>query len=105
MRHRNLLRSVLVSFALVASLAGCAAISGQETPREYVHAATISTKVRAGIINQLGTTKISVETMNNIVQLSGFIEISQMKDRAEAVARGVTGVDDVRNDIIVRTGH
>lgn len=92
----------MAAFVLVTSAAGCAAISGRETPGEYVDDATISTKVRASIINELGLKQISVETMQNAVQLSGFVDSPQIKARAGEIARGVSGVQIVRNDLVVR---
>jgi osmotically-inducible protein OsmY len=98
----NVFRSFLVACALATSVAGCAAISGRETPGEYVDDATISTKVRASIINDLGLKEISVETMQNVVQLSGFVDSPQIKSRAGDIARNVSGVRDVKNNLIVR---
>jgi hyperosmotically inducible periplasmic protein len=102
MSKANLLRSALAALVLVTSTVGCAAITGRETPGEYVDDATISTKVRASLISELGLKQISVETMQNVVQLSGFVDSPQIKARAGEIARGVSGVKTVRNDIIVR---
>jgi osmotically-inducible protein OsmY len=93
----------LVSLALATSIAGCAAMSGRETPGEYVDDATITTKVKASIVNDLGlSSQIGVETMQNVVQLSGFVDSPQIKARAGEIARGVSGVKDVNNSLIVR---
>ena len=102
MRHTNLMRSLLVAFALVTSLAGCAAMTGRETPGEYVDDAAITTKVKTSIINELGLKQIGVETMQNVVQLSGFVDSPQVKTRAGEIARGISGVKDVKNNLIVR---
>ena len=102
MRHTNLWRSLLVAFALTTSIAGCAAISGRETPGEYVDDATITTKVKASIVNDLGLKQIGVETMQNVVQLSGFVDTPQIKARAGEIARNISGVKDVKNNLIVR---
>lgn len=102
MRSANLLRSVLMALTLFTSVAGCAAISGRETPGEYVDDATITTKVKASIISELGLKQIGVETMQNVVQLSGFVDSSQVKARAGEIARGISGVKEVRNDLVVR---
>jgi hyperosmotically inducible protein len=58
--------------------------------------------VKAAIINELGMKEISVETMQNVVQLSGFVDSAQIKARAGEIARGVSGVSNVRNNLIVR---
>ena len=102
MRKSQILRSFLVAVTLAASLAGCAAISGRETAGEYVDDTTITTKVNATIINELGVGQVGVETMQNVVQLTGFVDTQQKKDRAGQIARNVSGVRDVHNNIIVR---
>lgn len=102
MRNTNLVRSVMVAFALAVLVAGCAAISGRETAGEYVDDATITTKVKASITGDLGLKQIGVETMQNVVQLSGFVDSPQTKVRAGEIARGISGVKEVRNNIIVR---
>jgi osmotically-inducible protein OsmY len=94
---------MLMAIALAASSAGCAVTSGRETPGEYVDDATITTKVKASIINDLGlSSQIGVETMQNVVQLSGFVDSPQIKARAGEIARSVSGVKDVKNNLIVR---
>jgi hyperosmotically inducible periplasmic protein len=87
-------------------LGGCDAIAGRETTGQYVDDATISTKVRAQLINDqaLKAFDIHVETLQNVVQLSGFVDSPQQRAQAERIARGVSGVQGVRNDIIVRGG-
>lgn len=92
----------MIAFALATSVTGCAAVSGRETAGEYVDDVTISTKVRAAILGELGPGEVKVETMQGIVQLSGFVTSQQVKTRAAEIARGTTGVKQVRNDLIVR---
>ena len=77
-------------------------MSGRETAGEYVDDTTITTKVNATIINELGVGQVGVETMQNVVQLTGFVDSQQKKNRAEQIARNVSGVRDVHNNIIVR---
>lgn len=102
MRNTHFLRCAMVAFVLAFSVAACAPISGRETPGEYIDDAAITTKVKAAIINELGMKEISVETMQNVVQLSGFVDSAQIKARAGEIARGVSGVSSVRNNLIVR---
>jgi len=104
MRNANWLRSFLVVLALTTSLAACAAMSGRETVGEYVDDATITTKVKAAMFDDPSVkgTQISVETMQNVVQLSGFVDSPQVKARAGELARSVTGVREVKNDLVVR---
>ena len=45
---------------------------------------------------------ISVETMKGTVMLSGFAKSANEKSSAETIARGVSGVTSVKNEIAVR---
>ena len=104
MRSANRLRSSLLALTLVTSLASCAMITGRETVGEYVDDTTITTKVKAAMFDDPAVRgmEISVETMQNVVQLSGFVDSAQTRDRAGELARHVSGVREVRNDLVVR---
>lgn len=98
--------SVLLSAVLGLSVLApaCSVVREQQTAGAYVDDATITTKVKAKLVEDKTTaaSSISVETLNSTVQLSGFAKSDAEKSRAEALAKGVQGVKSVRNDIIVR---
>jgi hyperosmotically inducible protein len=104
MRTANGLRSALMALALITSLAACSVTSGRETVGEYVDDATITTKVKAAMFDEpsLKVMQIGVETMQDVVQLSGFVDSAQTKARAGELARSVKGVREVKNDLVVR---
>ncbi len=104
MRNANGLKSVLVALALITSLAACSAMSGRESAGEYVDDSTITAKVKAAMFDDpsLKVMQIGVETMQDVVQLSGFVNSAQTKARAGELARGVKGVREVKNDLVVR---
>jgi len=105
MLHKILPLGFVLRLLVVSSaLASCTVFSGRETAGEYVDDATVTTKVNAQIVNEpsLRSSQINVETMQDIVQLSGFVDSVQAKERAGAIARSVFGVRSVRNNIIVR---
>ena len=97
------LTAFFVAIALV-SLAGCAAPEKRQTVGEYVDDATITTRVKAAILNDsdLRVTEISVETFDGVVQLSGFVSSQAEINRAVEVTRTVKGVQSVRNDMQVK---
>lgn len=103
--HRMKIASAGIA-AAVLLLSGCAPMQGRETTGEYVDDASISTKVRAQLIQDqsLKAFDISVETMQDVVQLSGFVNSATQKAEAEQIARGVSGVRSVHNNIVVRGG-
>lgn len=64
----------------------------------------LTAKVKAALIGN-PTTKarqINVETLRGVVQLSGFVDSAKEKDEATEVAKSVTGVKDVHNELEVK---
>jgi len=94
----------LVCITLILAFAGCAATRTKESTGEYVDDSTITTKVKAELVNDPVTKarEISVETFKGVVQLSGFVNTPEEKDRAGEIARGVKGVADVKNNINIK---
>jgi osmotically-inducible protein OsmY len=90
---------------LAGVISACSLVSGKESGSEYVDDATITTKVKSSLASDVGLTpanQIHVETSEDVVQLSGFVNSEAHKAEAENVARGVEGVRDVKNNIIVQ---
>jgi osmotically-inducible protein OsmY len=100
--NRTLYTSALVLSLLGA--AGCAVTDSQSTVGQYVDDSTITTRVKSRMAEdtQVSASRISVETLNGTVQLSGFAANSAEKARAAQIARSVPGVKDVRNNIAVQ---
>ena len=95
----------LVSATALLTLPGCAVTRGQSTVGAYVDDATITTQIKARMVEnkQVDAVSIKVETLNGTVMLSGFAKNSTEKATAESIARGVNGVKSVRNELVVRS--
>jgi len=104
MRNAKMLRSALAALVLAGSVAGCSLTSGRETAGEYLDDTTITTRVKAALIGDksVKASQIGVETMQSVVQLSGFVDTPQEKLRAGDIARNISGVREVQNNIAVR---
>ena len=103
MKHLRVIALVaLTGITLLGT--GCAVVRGQETVGSYVDDAAITTAVKAKFVDDkvVSAGSISVETMNGIVQLSGFAKSAAEKSQAEQIARNSKNVRSVRNDIVVR---
>jgi osmotically-inducible protein OsmY len=89
-----------VAFTIV----GCTSTGTRESTGEYVDDSVVTGKVKAAIFNEpsLKATEINVETYKGDVQLSGFVAQAQDAQKAAEVARGVKGVNSVKNDIRVK---
>ncbi len=93
-----------VALATTIALTGCSVFSGQSSAGQYVDDATITTRVKARMAEdpKVAATRISVETLNGVVQLSGFATSAEEKSRAEMLTKEIRGVKSVRNSIVVQ---
>jgi hyperosmotically inducible protein len=98
-----------IAFALVAALnvaviTGCAVARDQQTVGAYVDDAAITTAVKAKFVEDktVDAGAISVQTLNGTVNLSGFAKSNAERSQAEAIAKTVKGVREVRNTLAVR---
>lgn len=97
----------LSAFFLVIALVtavGCSSTPKQEGTGEYIEDSVITTKVKAAILGEstLKVAEINVQTFKGVVQLSGFVHSPADIEKALQVARGVSGVKSVKNDMRVK---
>lgn len=66
--------------------------------------AEITTKVKAAIFAEPGlkTLQISVDTVKGVVTLSGSVDSLSVSDRAKALAGAVSGVNEVKNRLVIK---
>lgn len=100
---KNLTVAAMVALAALFS-AGCAVTSGQSSVGEYVDDATITTRVKSRFAEDktVAATRIQVETLKGVVQLSGFATSETERQRAAQIAAAVPGVKQVQNAVEVR---
>lgn len=100
---RTTLAAAMTAVVLLTAT-GCAVMRGQETVGAYVDDAGITSLIKARFVENthVGAASIKVETLNGTVLLSGFAKNAAERNTAESIARGVTGVKSVKNEIIIR---
>ncbi|MBK1616786.1 transporter [Rubrivivax gelatinosus] len=103
MKTPSLLLSLCLAVGAVATT-GCAVTDGQSSVGQYVDDTTITARVKKRMAEDptVSAMRITVETLNGTVQLSGFATNQSEKDHAAQIARAVPDVKDVRNNITVR---
>lgn len=96
--------AVIITVAALLTTSGCAVSRGQETVGAYVDDTTITTQVKSRLFENpdVAGSSISVETLNGVVMLSGFAKSATEKMTAERIARKISGVKSVKNEIAVR---
>jgi len=104
MQARQILAAAVSAVALLTA-GGCAVTRGQESTGSYVDDTAITTRVKSKFAEDqvVSAMAIGVETMRGTVQLSGFAKSLDEKMQAEKLARSVSGVVSVKNDIVVRS--
>ena len=85
-------------------LASCASDSGSRATGQVLDDGALTARVKTAIARDasLGAAKdVNVTTYRGVVQLSGFVESAEVSRRAEEIAKGVQGVQSVKNDLRV----
>jgi len=102
----------LGSFPVLMSVTGCASNRTAQSNTERRNAAAqrkedhyTSYRVAAALASDgqdLSLKEVKVRTFNNVVELSGCVNSSILKDRAGYIARKVVGIKDVHDGISVK---
>ena len=92
-----------LSLTLMLSASGCASMTGQTTG-QYVDDRTITASVKSKLVADRASnlTRVDVDTTNQVVSLNGIVETQQQKQRAEELARQVSGVKAVKNNLQIQ---
>ena len=80
---------------------------GRQKNNELVSDATLTTKVHNALMNNVGLNtlrSINVDSDKGVVTLKGRVDSEDTKRRAEEVAKRVSGVSAVKNELRVKGG-
>ena len=104
MKHTTSAIALAVLTGITVLSTGCAVTRGQTDTATYVDDRTISTSVKAKLLEDKNTggMSINVDTLNGTVALSGFAKSQGEKDQAGMIARNTKGVREVHNNLVVR---
>jgi osmotically-inducible protein OsmY len=91
----------------LSMMTGCAVTSGRETMGQYTDDKTITAKVKTALARDsvVKAHQVNVTTFQGQVQLSGFVDSQEQKDRASELVRNIQGVKELHNDLVVATGR
>ncbi|MGB7748719.1 MAG: BON domain-containing protein [Verrucomicrobiia bacterium] len=95
----------LGAMPVLLGVTGCTTGSRYEqSSGERIDDHNTSSRVRAALADdsQYKYDGVNVETFKGVVQLSGFVNTRDQKNRAGDIARQVSGVHDVENNITVK---
>ncbi|MGG7916820.1 molecular chaperone OsmY [Klebsiella aerogenes] len=90
----------------VSSVSDKLNVAGEKSAslKGYAGDTAITSEVKAKLLADdiVPSRKVTVETSNGVVHLSGTLESSKQVDRAADIAKAVTGVKSVKNDLKVQ---
>lgn len=95
----------LLTTAAAGSFVGCAGNQNQRSTGQYMDDKTLQHQVRDAL-NDNGEYKfdnVNVDVYRGTVQLSGFVQNGDQKDKAKDIAKNVQGVQNVENNITVQS--
>jgi osmotically-inducible protein OsmY len=100
-RSLHILAALLALGGSVVLSNGCSSVTRGRSAGEVLDDATITTKVKAAFVKDpaVKALDVKVQTDHGNVQLSGMVDTPDQKARAEQLARGITGVMGVQNNI------
>lgn len=94
----------LGALAMAGGMTGCAGNRYTQSTGERIDDKADSSRVRSALSadTQYKYTDVNVQTFKGVVQLSGFVNSRDQKNRAGDLARKVEGVKEVQNNITVK---
>ena len=94
---------LILGLLLSLQLSGCTTLTG-ESLGQNVDDTTITTEVKSRLAYEKGSslTRVGVETVRGVVHLSGIVENTGVKNKAESIARSVGGVRGVVNNLQIQ---
>jgi hyperosmotically inducible periplasmic protein len=92
------------ALAIAGGITGCAGDRYTQSTGERIDDKGDSTRVRAALSEdtQYKYDDVKVQTFKGVVQLSGFVNSRDQKNRAGDLAKKVHGVKEVENNITVK---
>lgn len=97
----------LSSLALISGISGCAGNRYTQSTGERIDDSGDSSRVKKALAadTQYKYEDVNVQTFKGVVQLSGFVNSNDQKNRAGDIAKKVEGVSSVKNNITVKQSY
>jgi osmotically-inducible protein OsmY len=96
--------SLIVCLVGIMAVLGCAGDRTSRSTGQAVDDSVLANKVKVALYadKTVPGTQIEVEVFKGVVQLSGFVDSATQAQKAVQIARGIDGVREVRNSMIVK---
>lgn len=103
MKASKFMMAAVAALGLLGAV-GAQAEESKRTVGEYTDDKVLHTKVWAALTEDktADASEINLEVYKGVVQLNGFVDNAKEKAQAEAVAKGVSGVKGVENNLLIK---
>lgn len=101
---KRLYSTSFIGIVALVLLSACAPTRTTKSAGEQVDDSAITARVKTALARDLGagdSIRTDVETFRGTVQLNGFVDAADKKERATSIARNVKGVQRVENNLVV----
>lgn len=87
-----------------SGIIGCAGDATHRSTGKVMDDATLTTKIKADLYADpiVKGNQISVNTYRGVVQLNGFVDTNEQREKAEEIARSFPQVASVQNNLAVK---
>jgi osmotically-inducible protein OsmY len=94
-----------LSMAAVTTFTGCAGNQYDRSTGQYIDDKSLTLRVHDALHgnSEYKFDNVDLNVFRGTVQLSGFVDNADQKSKAEEIAKGVQGVQNVVNNISVKT--
>lgn len=102
-----LLIATTLAVPAMMTMTGCAVVHKQETAGNYAKDKEIAARIKTAMYADptVKGTQVKVTSLNGVVQLSGFVDSQEARDRAGQIASSTSGVVKVFNNLLLPTGR
>lgn len=99
-----LLLCIGLSTAAITMVTGCAGNQYDRSTGQYIDDQSLTVRVHDALHDnpEYKFDDVDVNVFRGEVQLSGFVDTSDQKDKAVEIAKGVQGVKDVKDNITIK---
>ena len=94
----------LLTTTAVITVTGCAGSSNTRSTGQYMDDKSLQHQVRSALSDspEYKFDNVNVDVYRGTCQLSGFVDTTEQKDKAEDICKNVQGVTKVDNNITVK---
>ena len=103
MNARKTFAAAVAALGLMGAMAALADDS-KRSVGEYTDDKLLVSKVKSALISDktADASEINVEVYKGVVQLNGFVDNDKESAQAESIAKGVSGVKGVQNNLMIK---